>query len=1100
MNERKLLRKPLKKMLLVNWSKFGAVSMKINGSTLFTGVNGSGKSTILDAMTYLITGNTQFNTAAQDRERTVLRYVRGDTKSHGEYRYLRSGEVVSYIVMEFYSPADRTNFVVGVCIESQDEGSQKSYWFVRPNAEIGDFNFYSQDGDILFVTPHLSLCCRGEKLKAADFLKKEMGIKQVMRQLGLRYDPTEYRRKLMRMMAFKQENNIDHFIRDCVLPEHPIDTIPQFQEQKAKYEELQSVYENLLKQKAQLETIEKAAAQFEAAERNVYLKWMLYHHQNVQIAERSLIETGASHQKMQEKLERSIAAQQQADAKFEQANRARMDAQRRCDENDIGGSITALKVMMDSLEQDIALAEKEVKRIQELQKALTMLCSDDTLSIRPADETALAQLCSPDMDTERKYEMLYDLSAQVKARQEECKHSVWECQAKHKELDAAHGEITAAIRQLENSQHSYPKSVEHARHLLQEGFAKIGIHTEVRTFAELVESIQLPEWRKAIETYLGSKRFHLMVEPRYVRQAMQIFHDNGIRDAHLVMTDKLPDREADPGSAAEILSIPNPSGRKYANYLLGRIHLCNTLEELHDHPLGGLMANGALAKSYAMSMMNLQNVHYYLGADAIRLELDVKRNECEQVRADMHSLEQNIHEYRNCLQKLETIRFDGYDLDKISDLPKLQCELAQAMAKCREMEQDPTFLMLMEELDAAKAAYIAAASEKEDAIRQVQKCQSELERLGNAIEYAQKELAEKKQAYESFAFHHLELKREAAAEYERQAAKREDGIVIAKDTIRKAENQRDHSVNQMENAQLEYCRLAGLDLEKRGRAYIGFFRELLASTSNVQAEEAKMQLADAQSNLESAFMNDCIAELIEGIQDAEQEIRLINSELRNLPFGNHIYTFKAEHRADKAAFFRIMKRITSQYFGDAQSYLAANADDPELEQDIREFMERILSDCNDAEYTDYRNYLRYDMEITNRTNQEDVVDLSEKQGSASNGEKQTPYFIILAASLMQCYPRNTCCARLAFMDEAFSALSSERIEQMVKYFEQNGFQVMYAAPPEKINTIGSYIDSTISLIEVGRYTYAVEGLADEIMETKPKQESESDTLFVAGLF
>lgn len=71
---------------------------------------------------------------------------------------------------------------------------------------------------------------------------------------------------------------------------------------------------------------------------------------------------------------------------------------------------------------------------------------------------------------------------------------------------------------------------------------------------------------------------------------------------------------------------------------------------------------------------------------------------------------------------------------------------------------------------------------------------------------------------------------------------------------------------------------------------------------------------------------------------------------------------------------------------------------------------------------------------------------------------------------------------------------------MVKCFKQNGFQVMYAAPPEKINTVGSYIDSTISLIEVGRYTYVVEGLADEIMETKPKQESESDTLFAAGHF
>lgn len=103
-----------------------------------------------------------------------------------------------------------------------------------------------------------------------------------------------------------------------------------------------------------------------------------------------------------------------------------------------------------------------------------------------------------------------------------------------------------------------------------------------------------------------------------------------------------------------------------------------------------------------------------------------------------------------------------------------------------------------------------------------------------------------------------------------------------------------------------------------------------------------------------------------------------------------------------------------------------------------------------------RKYFSYDMEIiSNQGNSQITADLSKKQGSASNGEKQTPYFIILAASLMQYYPRQSCCARLAFIDEAFSALSRERIEQMVKYLEANGFQVIYAAPPEKISSIDS---------------------------------------------
>ncbi|MFR0871983.1 MAG: SbcC/MukB-like Walker B domain-containing protein [Oscillospiraceae bacterium] len=113
----------------------------------------------------------------------------------------------------------------------------------------------------------------------------------------------------------------------------------------------------------------------------------------------------------------------------------------------------------------------------------------------------------------------------------------------------------------------------------------------------------------------------------------------------------------------------------------------------------------------------------------------------------------------------------------------------------------------------------------------------------------------------------------------------------------------------------------------------------------------------------------------------------------------------------------------------------------------------ILHDDDGAEFEDYRNYLKYDMKISNRLDADEKYELSKKQGSASNGEKQTPYFIILAASLMQCYPRSTNCARLAFVDEAFAALSIERIEQMVNYFEMNGFQVLYAAPPEKINSI-----------------------------------------------
>ena len=223
-------------------------------------------------------------------------------------------------------------------------------------------------------------------------------------------------------------------------------------------------------------------------------------------------------------------------------------------------------------------------------------------------------------------------------------------------------------------------------------------------------------------------------------------------------------------------------------------------------------------------------------------------------------------------------------------------------------------------------------------------------------------------------------------------------------------------------------------------------------------------------------MNDFVAEMNETIREAKAEIENINRELKKLPFGNDTYRFVMEEKADRRVFFQICRKLEA-YMDSPEAYMSSGRDDEEMERNIREFMAVILEEEDETEYTDYRKYYTYDMKITSRQGSQEVTaDLSKKQGSASNGEKQTPYFIILAASLMQYYPRRVCCARLAFIDEAFSALSRERIEQMVKYFEENNFQVFYAAPPDKINSIGTYVHSTVSLVNAGRYTHAAEGL------------------------
>ena len=176
-------RKSATKLLLVNWSRFSNVHISLEGSTLFTGVNGSGKSTVLDAVTYMLTGNTQFNKAALDRDRNVISYVRGDTKSEGKNRFIREGEVTSYIAMEFWAPLEKQYLVVGVCIEYVNETSNTKKWFVFKNTRLDDCRFYTEKDKKVTVYSRRELVVKGKKVLASEFMNRDKGkdIKSVYR-------------------------------------------------------------------------------------------------------------------------------------------------------------------------------------------------------------------------------------------------------------------------------------------------------------------------------------------------------------------------------------------------------------------------------------------------------------------------------------------------------------------------------------------------------------------------------------------------------------------------------------------------------------------------------------------------------------------------------------------------------------------------------------------------------------------------------------------------------------------------------------------------------------------------------------------------------
>ncbi|MCM1136381.1 MAG: AAA family ATPase [Clostridium sp.] len=1072
-------RKTATKLCLIQWSRFQNVQIKLEGSTLFTGINGSGKSTILDAMTYLLTGNTQFNKAAQDKDRTVLGYVRGDTRSNGKNRYLRAGEVISYIAMEFYSPVEDNAFVTGVCMESPNETDCKSYWFVLPDTQMEEVRFADIQGKNMCVYPRNQLAVRGKTIKMSLFMSREKGVAQALRALGLRCDVRKYRSKILKMMAFNPENNIDKFIQDCVLEPGKIDSLKELREQKQKFEQLKEMFHNLELSKQKLEALEKKTEEYEAKNRNYQIRELMLFYQKLCDRQEEKENIVFRMRALEDKLAAARKRKLGIEDRLEQA----AERKRIAESNDFAGgvqeSIRALEEQLRRLTEEIRANETALAELLRMKGRLLKITEwiKAEVELAPFDVGNLKRLEDEKIAEDVKRESFLRIAGKIlKCRQslEEDKVHLNDRAIQLKKEMAAREQD---IKNLESNKMVLPPEIESAKKVIIQELRRKGIQTEVRVLAELVKELKDESWRAAIETFLGRKRFYIIVDGAYCGEAMRILQDKRLHEANVVITDKLPEAKETPGSVAELLSVPNIYARRYVNLLLNGIHRCESLEELHEYPKGGLMKNGMLAKSYAVSMMNLKRTKFYLGADAIRLQLVQLKKEQEEAGKVLEDCRGRLQATDEKIGEIDAVEWkaERYDFDAPGKLRRNMIQKDTLQAQKEGLENNPEFMAVMEEINQAKDQYQAVWGERDEVIGDIRGCKDGLNQEKEKQKAIAGEIFEAKQAYEEKRLCFLELESAMLEEYRRLRGKSDSSLVIKEKTVKNLAAERENCIKEMENLQMAYAKIAEIDLSRRGVSFIPFYRGQLKEISNVKLEEASDKLAEQAKTLESAFMNDFVAEINEMVASARSEIELINRELRQLPFGSDTYRFVMEEKADRKDFFRICRKM--EELGSSEFYLASSQADEELEHDIQSFMNVILEEEDEEEYTDYRKYFTYDMQISTNQGEEEIeANLSRKQGSASNGEKQTPYFIILAASLMQCYPKNNCCVRLAFIDEAFSALSRERIEQMVRYFEENHFQVIYAAPPEKIGSIGKFIQSTVSLVITGRYTNMIEGL------------------------
>jgi uncharacterized protein YPO0396 len=234
---------------------------------------------------------------------------------------------------------------------------------------------------------------------------------------------------------------------------------------------------------------------------------------------------------------------------------------------------------------------------------------------------------------------------------------------------------------------------------------------------------------------------------------------------------------------------------------------------------------------------------------------------------------------------------------------------------------------------------------------------------------------------------------------------------------------------------------------------------MLHELRNDRLLEHETMLEQCRRQSDELFKTGFVNELASKFEDVRRQIGDLNSVIRGTKFLGEVYKLKMFPAPGREAFHVVVKNQNEVNTATSGGGLFMGTASPEVQAAMDEIKSTIFSpdmtvDLN--EFTDYRRYFAFDLEITNE--ETGVVNtLRSRQGAGSGGEVQTPYYICLMAAMSNIYyggpykdlkpgDGGLC---LAIFDEAFSNMDGKVTGQAIELGRSLGLQLVLCGPSDK---------------------------------------------------
>lgn len=1056
--------KKLTRIQLVNWHFFENERICLNGSTLISGENTAGKSTILDALQLVLTTNSRkFNMAANEKgNRDLKGYVRCKVGNVGE-TYHRKGTVPGNVALELYDEKTDNYFVIGVHLLSTDEESPVIKKWYCEECRLEDLSFIT-DG-----RPSLAEELRN-KTRRIKYMDTDKAARDRFRHRMGNLDE-KFFDIIPKSLAFKPMDNVKDFINKFVLSEGRVD-VESLKENISLLDELENTLNKTKRQLDGLNSILSVFDEIDDKNRDIKVNEIL-----LGLAEKDALESDIEKQK------EDLDIKTQTVSGIEDRVKTYDNSIKNLDEeivslnvsisnNESSKLVESLGRRRDSLTAEIKNEkvnkknlENETAKLIKYLRGVNNLLNDkvdgqEEMAIileagYESEKTAAIRKMSKHFDVE--YQEFIDNRAQLNIRM--------------RELDDAINKLTERQISLEKRQLSYPKATSELKKLIEQEYVRKGIDSEVYILSELLE-ITDEKWRNAVEGYLNTQKFYLIVEPEYVNTALEVYDRNRsrIHSAGVINTRKLPmDYVENSRSLAYVVKSENRYARSYIEYILGRVIRCENVLELEDHKIA-ITPECMLYQGYVVRHINPRDYENpFIGINAYRVQLENTRKELEDISEERKGLRQELYKYNEIVSLGRDINLDMIKLymNSPTKIKMLESELTAVKAELKTAEKDRTLMELMFKLEEKSNSLQNIKVEKEAIIEEKAKLSNQIDNLSESIstksrmlEMKQKEMAD---IYEQTGTEY----KLASDKYQRNRRSKEPQKIYDNYSPQRTqfENEKNNLIKQLYGLQSDFNAEFSFDFTT-GTEEASQYREAADKLARVEIVKYEEKLRTARRDCESIFRSDFLSKMKEHIERAKQEFRNLNKALENVYYGEDSYHFNITFDKRKESLY---KMITSEYNMEGENNLWTSAFEEEYKDEIEDLFAKLMVGDDKGEkvieeYTDYRSYLDYDIEIRKKNGQRQRF--SDIYGEKSGSETQVPYYVAIAASFYQLY-RYGNSVRLMLLDEAFDKMDDDRIKSMLEFMNDLRLQVIMATPPSKIEIIGEQVGCILTAIREG---------------------------------